>query len=172
MSSPLRRLLSKIKAGNSAEPLQIQQHAHVFISRIGQSAIIVTLHFNGAGGILFEDAAPSTVSPLDAVALGQATLNALQRTQILPARSFAGEKLRDWPAYQASKLSSVRMFEAQHIPILVSGANASNLIYTLEGELGKDEELRITASISSSAPAAKLGALLIKIYEACRDRRL
>jgi hypothetical protein len=151
----------------------IRHHAHVFISRSEETAVIATLHFNGKGGILFEENQPVVLlSPLTPIILGQAILDALRRTTIGQLNSSAMQKLTDWPAFKASKAKSVRQFEQNFIRILVSGANDVNLVYVIDGEPFKDAELHVTSTISSAAPPAKLGECVISVFHACCNRQI
>jgi len=151
----------------------IKHHAHVYISRTDETAIVVTLHFNGEGGLLFEDSSPVVLSPpFDAPVLGRKVSAALSRTQVRPAVSFAKDKLTDWPAFKASKAKSVRHFEQEYICILVAGANEANLVYIIDGSPEKDAELHVVANVSSGAPSTELGDLIRRVYSACRDRRV
>jgi len=151
----------------------INHHAHVYISRKDETAIVVTLHFNGEGGILFEDSSPVLLlPPFDALDLGRKLSAALSRTQVHSPVSFAKRKLTDWPAFRASKAKSVRHFEEEYIGILVAGANESNLVYIIDGSPEKDAELHVVANVSSSAPPTELGDLIRRVYSACRDRQV
>ncbi len=151
----------------------IMHYAHVFISKNEEIAIIVTLHFNGQGGILYEDNDPVVLSsPLESFTIGQELLSALRKTTILQLNSSARPKLTDWPAFKASKSKSVRQFEQNFIQILVSGANETNLVYVIDGEPFKDAELHITSSISSGTPPAEIGKRVLSVFLACRDRQI
>jgi hypothetical protein len=98
-------LLSTERKGN------LIHHANVFISKADEVAIIVTLHFNGKGGFLYEDSEPVVLSPpIEPSLLGQATLTALRQTTINQLIINERLKLTDWPAFKASKVVSVRQF--------------------------------------------------------------
>jgi hypothetical protein len=152
---------------------KITHHANVHISRVDEVAIIVTLHFNGNGGFLYQDRNPVVLSPPFLPSqLGEATLTALRRTSITPLSINQSLKLTDWPAFKASKLRAVYKFEQAFIHILISGANDSNLVYMIEGEPFKDAELHVISSLSSSAGSEKLGARILSVYRACCERRI
>lgn len=83
---------------------QVQHNAHVFISKVENKAIIVSLHFNGIGGFLVEDSEPVVLtSSIDPNTLGVTLLSALQKTSINQPGNFRNLKLTDWPAFKASK---------------------------------------------------------------------
>lgn len=162
-----------MKLFSAKDTTKICHHASVFISREEEIAVIVTLHFNGKGGFLYEDNEPTILlAPLQPSILGQTLLATLKSTTIkelfLPGR----RKLTDWPAFKASKVSSVRQFEQSFISILISGANDVNLIYVIDGEPYKDAELHVTSSVSSGASPEKIGKCLMTVFRAFRDRRI
>jgi hypothetical protein len=123
--------------------------------------------------LLFEDEHPVVFQgPLEAITLGREAKAALYKTQIqLPVR-FANSKPKDWPAFQASRIKTIRQFEQDFIAIQLSGANEANLVYTLEGYPAKNAELKVLASISSGVAPEKLGGKIILVYRACYDRRV
>ncbi len=162
-----------MKLFSAREKTNIRHHARAFISREEEIAVIATLHFNGKGGFLYEDNEPVVLlAPLQPVILGQTLSAALKDTTIKELNLPGRHKLTDWPAFKASKATSVRQFEQSFISILISGANDVNLIYVIEGEPYKDAELRITSSVSSSASPEKVGECLMSVFRACRDRRI
>ena len=153
--------------------VEYRHYARVFISRHDETAIIVALHYNGEGGLLYEDEHPVVLrGPLEATTLGHETKVALDKTEIRAPVSFADHKLKDWPAFKASRMRSGRQFERDFIYIRLSGANEVNLVYLIEGYPDKDAELTVLASISSGVAAEELGELIILVYRACRDRRV
>jgi hypothetical protein len=158
-------------SANRAE--KIIHQANVFISKTDGVAIIVTLHYNGNGGFLYEDNEPVVITPpLEPSKLGQEIITALKRTSTNLLKITAPLKRTDWPAFKASNAESVRRFEQTFIRILIRGANASNLVYVIEGEPQKDSVLRVTSSLSSSAQPKQLGDRILLVYRACRDRQL
>jgi hypothetical protein len=151
--------------------IKIIHHAHVFISKTDEVVIFATLHFNGIGGFLYEDRTPVVLPPpLDPEVIGQTALTVLHQTTIKKQNLEKRPKLTDWPAFKASKMASVRQFEQSFIPILIKGANESNLVYVIEGVPSMDSELNVTSSISSSAESILLGMRILSVYRACRDR--
>jgi hypothetical protein len=172
----MKSLLSLFRSKKSSETemtVKYSHHARVFVSRHDETAIIVALHYNGPKGLLFEDYHPVVLrGPLEAAALGHETKAALDKTQIRPPVSFANHKLKDWPAFKASKMKTGRRFEQDFIDIHLSGANEVNLVYLIEGYPEKDSELRILASISSGVAPEKLEEKIILVYRACRDRQI
>lgn len=137
---------------------QVQQHAHVFITEDESKAIIVTLHFAEKGGVLIEHSEPAIITdPIETNRHGNAFLSALRKTSMKNSENLRNRKLTDWPAFRASKALSSRQFELNSIPLIVSGADDANLIYTIEGVPFKDAELHIISSVTSGIPANELG---------------
>jgi len=147
-----------------------KKHAALFIDRAGTCAIVVPMHYNGRGGVLFEDADALTLHPLpEPEPLGAAVFAATERSQVRPETSHGGWKLTDWPAFKASRARSVKQFEADFIRIHIAGANEANIIYQLEGLPEKDAELRVLASANPRL-AHQLGDRCLAVWRACRDR--
>lgn len=71
----------------------------------------------------------------------------------------------DWPAYQASKLKSMKEFERKYNRITVDGANEANLIMVFQAYMKSKNDINLTSSISSYAENNKLGYLAKKLYE-------
>jgi hypothetical protein len=152
--------------------IEAQRHAALYIDRVGKTAIVVTLHYNGMGGFLYEDTAPSMIErSQDSKSVGTAVLTAFEKSEIRPPTTHRDQKLTDWPAFQSSGCRSVRQFEADFIRIHIYGANEANLIYAIEGSPEKDAELRVLTSAPSASPA-KLGERCLAVWRACRDRSL
>src|SRR5208337_3270597 len=92
------------------------RHACIYISSSSGQIIVVAMHHNGAGGILFEDSEPIALSPTAKPReVGFAAMAALQKTNILQYRNFADHKRSDWPAFRLSKMNSVKRFEQEYI---------------------------------------------------------
>jgi hypothetical protein len=172
MKSVLSRFLRR-KSSQTEMAVKYRHHGRVFVSRHDETAIIVALHYNGPKGLLFEDEHPAVFQgPLQATTLGCETKVALDKTQIHAPVSFAKHKPKDWPAFKASRMKTVRQFEQDFILIELGGANEANLVYIIEGYPEKDSELRVLASISSGTAPDKLGEQIILVYRACRDRQI
>ncbi len=66
---------------------------------------------------------------------------------------------KDWPAYQASKLKSMKEFEKKYYRISINGANEANIIMTFEAEMKLKSKINLTSSISAFTKNEKLGIL-------------
>ena len=149
-----------------------RRHAVVYMDRSGDTAIIVPLHYNGAGGFLFEDVEPIVIrTPNDPESLGTTIKRALMASAIRPESADRIGKLTDWPAFKSSRKKSVRQFESAFIRIDVSGMNEANLFYNIEGWPDKNAEVRVLASASAFRPE-ELGERCMRVWRACRDKVL
>jgi hypothetical protein len=148
----------------------MKQSARVFIAKSGAPAVVVTMHVN-EDGIWYEDEAPAVLNaPLTAAELGTAVGTAMRGT-VRRAKDLRGAKVSDWPAYRASGAPSVRQFEQLFLSMDVEGANQANLVAVVTGWPEKDSPLQVTSSVSSAFPV-ELGKCILRVYEACRDRRV
>jgi hypothetical protein len=149
-----------------------QENAAVYVDRKGETAIVVSMHYNGAGGFLFEDDSPAVVAitgePED---LGTVLLRALRACEIRTKSSQRDRKLTDWPAFRCSGRNTVKKFESDFIHLHVHGTSEANVTYVVEGWPAKDAELRAVANASGHSPA-QLGERCILVWRACRDRVL
>jgi hypothetical protein len=152
---------------------KVRRHATVYIDRERRMAIVVSVHRNGAGGVLVEDGEPRvlTISE-DRAELGAALQEALKASTVRPAKNLRDLKRSEWPAYQSSGRKSVKAFEADFIRLDVSGANEANVTYVIEGSPEQECELRVRAAASAAPGLAKeLAEKCLLVWQACRDRR-
>ncbi|MDU0460749.1 MAG: hypothetical protein RW306_18625 [Geobacteraceae bacterium] len=151
---------------------KFKQAAAVYINRKGDTAILVTLHYNGVGGFLFEDQTPKIVAISDCVEdLGACLRSALVATEVRPAKSFADHNPSDWPAFKSSGLRTIRKFESEFIRLSVEGANGANISCRIEGEPAINSELKVTTSANPCLPR-QLGEKCLLVWRACRDKSL
>ena len=72
---------------------------------------------------------------------------------------------KDWPAYQASKLKSMKDFERKYNRITVDGANEANLFMVFLADMKSKNDINLTSTISAYAENNRLGILAKKLYE-------
>jgi hypothetical protein len=149
----------------------LRRAARVFIHRDGREAIVVAMHYNEDRIGYEDDMAALITSRPDAVRIGKEVVEALNKSAIRP-KNLRDTKLADWPAYRTSGAKSVREFEAEYIQLCVEGANEANVVYVITGIPKKDSELQVTSSVSSCSPPDDLGKRVLRVYQACRDRKL
>jgi hypothetical protein len=146
-----------------------RRHASVFISRNADKAVIVPMHFHE--GVYVEDeSVTSTETPLDPRLLGTLIREALMRSQCRSGNAWRGGSPRQWPAFRASGVRTVKSFERDYIRVSVVGANEANIIWEIEGYPAKDAELRVRATVSAGQRfLVTLGERVLGVYHACRD---
>ena len=142
----------------------------VYVDRSGERAIVVAQHFNGGlRGLLCEDERPTVLcNAPDASSLTSAMQEALSRSSIRRWVNLREVKPSDWPAYRASQVSSMRRFEADFIRLSIRGANEVNHVYVIEGW----PQINADLTVCTSALLHELGSSCLKVWRACRDRRL
>jgi len=149
----------------------MRKFARIFIARSGSRAIAVGMHMN-EDDMWHEDDAPTVLNkPFTAEDLGNAIALAMRKTD-RRARNARNSKLTDWPAFKASGERSAHKFEESFIEVSIEGANAANLAAVITGNPEKDAVLQVTSTISTGVVSAELGARVLQVYQACRDRRL
>ena len=73
---------------------------------------------------------------------------------------------KDWPAFKASKLKTVKEFESKFSRISISGLNEANLILAFDAETKSKNEIDLRTTISAYADNNELGDRLRKLYRA------
>jgi hypothetical protein len=148
-----------------------QRHAAIYIDRKGTKAIVVARHYNGSGGVLVEDEAPTVVDGLgDTEELTSVVSRALASSSVRDEVNLRERTVADWPAFRASGVRSKRAFEADFIVLSVHGANESNVTYVLEGYPEPHAKLWIGAAVPANS--SELGDRCLDVWRACRDRSL
>lgn len=79
---------------------------------------------------------------------------------------------KDWPAYQASKLKSVKDFEKKYNRITINGANEANIIMVFEADMKSKNEINLTSSISAFADNEKLGILTKELNKIQNSKKI
>ncbi|PCJ64886.1 MAG: hypothetical protein COA58_11475 [Bacteroidetes bacterium] len=79
---------------------------------------------------------------------------------------------KDWPAYQASKLRSMKDFKRKYTIITIKGANEANIIMVFEADMKSKHEINLTSFISTHTQNQKLGFLTKKLHEIQLNRTI
>ena len=146
--------------------------AHAYIARDSSRAIVAAVHLNQVGIGCEEDDSLSVIDgPFDVEVLGVAVLIAARSARRIQ-RNLRDRKMSDWGALRASGARSGREFEADYIMIDVISANEANLIFELTGYPEPNAVLRVTSHVSTTASKREIGEIVLKTFNACRDRRL
>jgi hypothetical protein len=140
----------------------------VYFSAERDTALVAPM-FNHAGLFAEQPGAVGEARAHDDAALGAAVRDALARCAFEPEFNYSGKKRTDWPAYRASGCRSVREFEQRFAPILVQGANASNLVAIVDSPGFGEFELHLQASVPFHAPPADLGRCVRYVWSQYRE---
>lgn len=147
--------------------------ACVYIAREEAPVIVCTEHETHEG-VRFEGEDPVVLgSALDAATLGDAVLSAMRHSdrRRLNLRE-ARPNRSDSPAYRASGLHSMRQFEERFIALTVRDPSGHQQVLVVSGLPEPDSELSVESSVSVHAPAIARGECILRVFRACRDRRV
>jgi len=103
--------------------------------------------------------------------LGEALKKNLNKFEEREA-NFTKRNLKDWPAYKASDLKTVKEFEAKYFRISISGLNEANLILALDAETKSKYEIDLRTTISAYADNHMLGDRLRRLHKAQIERKI
>lgn len=73
---------------------------------------------------------------------------------------------KDWPAFKASNLKTVKEFETKFSRISISGLNEANLILAFDAETKSKNGIDLRTTISAYADNNELGDRLRKLHKA------
>ncbi|HAA20531.1 MAG TPA: hypothetical protein DCP28_17865 [Cytophagales bacterium] len=73
---------------------------------------------------------------------------------------------KDWPAFKASNLKTVKEFETKFSRISISGLNEANIILAFDAETKSKNEIQLRTIISAYANNGELGDRLRKLHKA------
>lgn len=91
----------------------------------------------------------------DAEALGGLVTRKLAECRFRAEFDYSKRKRSEWPAFQASGLRAIKVFEERYVPYGLGGANAANIIWQLESPSYPNE-----VSLLSSRP---VGTSLVEL---------
>lgn len=77
---------------------------------------------------------------------------------------------KDWSAYQASKLKTLKEFEKKYFRISIDGANEANITLVLIADMKSEFEINLTNSISAYADNQKIGFIVKKMHSIQMNR--
>jgi hypothetical protein len=80
--------------------------------------------------------------------------------------------MKDWPAFKASNLKTVKEFEAKFSRISIAGLNEANLILAFDAETKSKDEIDLRTTISAYADNNILGDRLRKLHKAQIERKI
>jgi hypothetical protein len=145
--------------------------ARLFLSDATKPAIIAAMHQREPRGVLFEQALPEILSDWrDEQKLAAAVRRAIERFSYKD-RDLRSQKLRDWPAFQASKCRTTGAFERAYSLISISSLNDAELFYDASmGPRGEDD-ISLHVVLNRYQNDAEMGRKLLRLYDACVEWR-
>jgi hypothetical protein len=78
-----------------------------------------------------------------------------------------GSKLTDWPAFKASRLPSVKQFEASYLRIHVMAVNEAALIFEATAFPPEESEIALRVTFTKGNSNEEVGALLLRLVTSC-----
>ncbi len=79
---------------------------------------------------------------------------------------------KDWPAFKASNLKTLKEFESKFSRISITGLNEANLILAFDAETKSIHEIDLRTTISAYAENRELGNRLRKLHKAQIDMKI
>lgn len=79
---------------------------------------------------------------------------------------------KDWPAFKASKLKTIKEFESKFQRIAISGLNEANIILAFDAETDSKDEIHLRTTISAYADNETLAERLRKLHKAQLDKKI
>ena len=103
--------------------------------------------------------------------LGEAIKNNLDKFEEKNC-DLTNRNKKDWPAFKASKLKTVKEFESKFSRISIEGLNESNLILAFDAETNSKDEINLRTTISFRTETNELGVRLKKLHKAQITNRI
>jgi hypothetical protein len=98
--------------------------------------------------------------------LGAATRQVLARF-CRKDRNLYGSKHTDWPAFKASRLRSVKQFEASYLRLHVVAVNEAAIIFEASAFPPKESEIALRVTFTKGNSNEEVGALLLRLITSC-----
>jgi hypothetical protein len=124
---------------------------------IGESAAIVApTHASGDGGPYYEQECPIYLEPYASTDLGSAIKKSFEKFSV-KERNLRNLKKTDWPAYRASRCSSVKRFEAKFQHISISYLNSSGAMVEAQITFDDDPSYGVFTAFNPRLPDEVVG---------------
>lgn len=126
------------------------------------AVVVAAMHVNAAG-IYFEQAVATRLEvPLSAMNLGLAFRHAFNAFGPLEADLREWNK-RDWPAFKASGLRSVKQFEDRFRPVTCCGVTPSNMSVCASTPHPRDSVVELSLTFNPLSPPEVIGEHLQRL---------
>ena len=117
------------------------------------------------GGVYFEQRGPVVVEVQQPADLGAAFRRAFDVFSVRDM-DMSSVKKSEWPAYIASGMRSMKMFEREYTTICCAGLNPSNAVVRASRMYPANPELELSTTFNPLSPPAEIGAVLLRLARA------
>jgi hypothetical protein len=156
-------LPSALNISERKRQLNSELYTHLYFSEKQRKIIIVPVYIVGSGVLCEQDT--SIVLPFDSLVddIGRQAKESLLNCE-KREMDLTSNKLTDWPAYKASKVKSVKLFQTQYVHLRLQTINAN---LQIEGVPIGSKHIFVGAYIAPGSSNADLGELLFQVYRCC-----
>jgi len=140
----------------------VTKGVHIYFSKAG--IVVMALHQNSSG-ILYEQSEAQTIDAQpDATQLGAAFREAFERFSIKD-RDLSAAKKTEWPAFLASKLSSVKCFESSYRLMTCMSLNSSSSTVRASIAHPVADGVELSLCFNPLLPPQNIGEQLLRLIE-------
>ena len=136
----------------------------VQIYHSGTRFIVAAMH-QVPGGMYYEQPGPVVFEVQQPADLGVAFRTAFDAFSLRDV-DMSSMKKSDWPAYIASGLRSMKMFEREYTAICCAGLNPSNAIVRASRLYLADPEMELSITFNPLSHPEEIGTLLLRLARA------
>lgn len=140
----------------------VERMVRVYLS--GSRCIVAAMH-QVPGGMYYEQADPVVVEVRQPADLGAAFRTAFDAFSVRD-RDMTRMKKSDWPAYIASGVRSMKMFEREYTAICCMGLNPSNAVVRASRSYPPDPALELSVAFNPLSPPGEIGTALLRLAQA------
>ena len=144
---------------------QFPKSITVYLSKEYQSILIVPMHVDKSWVHYEQEEIQNIKFEASFEEIGQSLKNSLNKF-CEKETNFTYRNKKDWPAFKASKLKTIKEFETKYSRISISGLNESNLILAFDASTTSKDDINLRTTISAHADNSDLGNRLLKIHKA------
>ena len=136
----------------------------VRIHHSGARFIVAAMH-QVPGGIYYEQRTPVVVEVQQPATLGAAFQTAFNAFSVRDT-DMSSMKKADWPAYIASGMRSMAMFEREYTSICCAGLNPSNATVRASRLYPANPELELSTTFNPLSSPEEIGTALLRLARA------
>jgi hypothetical protein len=130
----------------------------------GKRFIVAAMH-QIPGGMYYEQPGPVVLDVWQPADLGIAFKAAFDAFS-LRYTDMSNMKKSDWPAYSASGLRSMKLFECEYTAICCAGLNPSNAVVRASRQYSTDREMELSITFNPLSQPEEIGTILLRLASA------